>query len=62
MSEHHESPSDVPVSAGMPPALGIAMVGFIAVVILIMSMVIFASPFGHAWPWTESTKIPLGNS
>ncbi|HEV3157499.1 MAG TPA: hypothetical protein VGZ00_09170 [Candidatus Baltobacteraceae bacterium] len=50
---------EVPISQGVPLPLAIALVSFVGVVIMIMGMVIFASPAGHVWPWSEAVKAML---
>ena len=56
----HNDAYEIPVSAGIPPAIGIAFAVFIGIVIVIMALVIYASGHdGHVWPWTNAAKVPL---
>ena len=49
----------VPVSKGIPVAVSITAVIGIVVVFAILGMVVGAAAFGHAWPSSTSTNIPL---
>jgi hypothetical protein len=49
----------VPTSTGVPAIVRIsAVVGFV-VIIAMISMVIYASAYGHVWPWTQATQVKL---
>lgn len=50
----------VPVSAGVPPAVRIAFAIGIFLIISVGGMVIGGSRFGHVWPASRVTQIPLG--
>lgn len=49
----------VPVSKGVPVAVRVTAVIGIVVVFVILGLVIGAAAFGHAWPSSTSTTIPL---
>jgi hypothetical protein len=63
MSEHATAPLaenvDIPVSAGIPMGVRIALLLGVGTVITIMGLTVFSSAFGHVWPSADSLKIPL---
>jgi len=52
----------VPISHGVPPAVRIAFGIGVFLIISVGGMVIGASRFGHVWPASAVTTIPLGPS
>lgn len=64
MSEHEPGPppaaaDDVPVSAGIPMGVRVALLIGVGIVISIMGMTVGSSAFGHVWPSADSLRIPL---
>jgi hypothetical protein len=49
----------VPISAGVPIIVRLAVVIGIIVILSVVGMVISASAFGHAWPASTSSHLPL---
>lgn len=49
----------VPISAGVPLIVRITVVIGIVVILSVVGMVISASAFGHAWPSSTSSHLPL---
>ncbi len=50
----------VPVSAGIPPIVIVAVIIGIILIFSILGMVIFGSAFHHIWPAIDTTHIKLG--
>jgi hypothetical protein len=50
----------VPVSAGIPPIVVIAVLIGICAIFTILGLVIFGSPYHHIWPANDTTHIRLG--
>jgi hypothetical protein len=63
MSEHESmaqaTSDDVPVSAGIPVGVRVALLIGVGIVISIMGMTVGSSAFGHVWPSQDSLRIPL---
>jgi hypothetical protein len=49
----------VPVSAGIPPIVRWSAIIGVFVIILILSLVIFASNYHHIWPSSDTVNIKL---
>jgi hypothetical protein len=54
-----DEPVKVPVSAGIPGGVRVALILCVALAIFILSLVAFASPANHVWPSGDSLKVPL---
>ena len=54
------APVTVPVSAGIPGGVRFALISCVGLAILILGLVVFASPVNHVWPSSDSMKVPLG--
>lgn len=50
----------VPVSAGIPPIVIVAVIIGIMMIFTILGLVIFGSPFHHIWPAIDTTHIKVG--
>jgi hypothetical protein len=49
----------VPISAGVPMIVRLAVFAGILVIFTVVGMVISQSAFGHAWPSSTSSHLPL---
>jgi hypothetical protein len=49
----------VPTSTGIPPIVRISAIVGVLIIFCIIGIVLFASNFGHAWPYTNAVKVPL---
>ena len=49
----------VPISAGIPPIVVAAVIIGIILIFVIGTLVFSNSRYGHAWPASTSTSIPL---
>ena len=49
----------VPISAGIPPLVVVAVFIGIGVILTMLSLVFSNSAFGHAWPSGTSTQVRL---
>jgi hypothetical protein len=54
-----DAPVQIPVSAGIPTGVRIALIGCVCLAILILALVVIASPVNHVWPNGDAVKIPL---
>jgi hypothetical protein len=54
-----DDPVQVPVSAGIPVGVRIALISCVGLAILILALVVIASPVNHVWPAGDAVKIPL---
>ncbi|HTV73026.1 MAG TPA: hypothetical protein VME66_04945 [Candidatus Acidoferrales bacterium] len=52
-------PVTIPVSAGVPGGVRVALFSCVGLVILILGLVIVASAANHVWPASDSLKVPL---
>ncbi len=50
----------VPISSGIPPVVIISSFVGLAMIIVMMALVIFASGANHRWPSSTTVKEPLG--
>ena len=49
----------VPISAGIPPIVIVAAIVGVIVILTIISLVFSNSGFGHAWPVSKGSQLPL---
>ncbi len=49
----------VPISAGIPPIVIVAVLVGLVVIGVLLTMVAGSSGFGHAWPANTSTQVKL---
>jgi hypothetical protein len=54
-----DDPVQVPVSAGIPTGVRFALIACVGLAILILALVVIASPANHVWPAGDAVKIPL---
>jgi hypothetical protein len=49
----------VPISTGVPMVVRVTAIVGLCVIFTMLSVVIYASKFGHAWPTSTAVQIPL---
>ncbi|HEY0797638.1 MAG TPA: hypothetical protein VGD50_00740 [Candidatus Baltobacteraceae bacterium] len=55
----HGQPVKIPVSAGIPGGVRVALISCVALAIAMLGLVVLASPVNHVWPSGNSLKVPL---
>jgi hypothetical protein len=50
----------VPTSTGVPLVVRVSAIVGLVVILGMVGLVIYASAFGHAWPWTTGAQVKLG--